>query len=173
MPEPLDPECIFGVLAEAAVDYVLVGGLAGVLHGSPAMTNNADIVPSRTPDNLVRLSAALRDLGVRLRSSTEPDGVAFDPHPDLLAGMQMLNMTTRCGDLDLTFDPAGTTGYDDLVRRAVEFRILGIRVLVASLDDVIRSKESADRPKDHATLPLLHALREEIARQGRDQASSS
>jgi hypothetical protein len=171
VPEPLDPECLFGALADAGVDYVLIGGLAGVLHGSPAMTNDADIVPSRARGNLVRLGEALRDLDARVRSVTEPDGVVFDPHPDLLAGMQMLNTTTRCGDLDLTFEPSGTRGYDDLVSRAVEFRIGGLRVLVAALDDVIRSKEAADRPKDHAVLPLLHALRQEIAQQADDRTS--
>ena len=62
MVAPLDPECLFRVLAEHDVEYVLVGGLAGVLHGSPAMTNDADIVPSKGEGNLERLADALRAL---------------------------------------------------------------------------------------------------------------
>ncbi|MFO7549259.1 MAG: hypothetical protein R6X29_10390 [Acidimicrobiia bacterium] len=164
MPAPLDPICLFAVLAEHRVEYVLVGGMAAVLHGSPTFTGDADIVPSPTPDNLVRLSAALSDLNARIRSLADPDGIAFDPHPELLASMAMLNLTTRCGDLDLTFTPAGTGGYDDVVEGAIVFDVDGTRVPVASLDDVIHSKRMADRPKDRAVLPVLEALRDEIRR---------
>lgn len=170
MPAPLDPECIFRVLAEHEVDYVLVGGLAAVIHGSPAMTNDADIVPRKEKANLVRLARALRSLDARLRTSDSAEGVAFDPHPALLESMAMLNMTTRCGDLDLTFAPAALSDYDQLAAASVEFELAGHRVRVASLADIIRSKEAANRDKDWATLPLLYALAEEIE-QGRSSAA--
>ena len=163
MPAPLDPECLFRTLQEHKVDYVLIGGLAAVLHGSSAMTNDADILPARDPKNLERLSGALRDLDARLRVDREPEGVTFDPHPALLASMAMLNMTTRCGDLNLTFSPAALDDYDALVANSIVFDLYGCRVGVAALSDIIRSKTAADRPKDHATLPILHALAEEIA----------
>ena len=166
MPAPLDPECIFDVLAKHDVDYVLIGGLAAVLHGSTAMTNDADIYPSKQPENLEHLSSALVDLEARLRVDTNPDGVAFDPHPVLIESMAMLNMTTRCGDLDLTFTPAGLDSYSAVVDNAAMFLIGGHSIRVAALGDIIRSKEAAGRPKDHATLPILRALQEEIDRQG-------
>jgi hypothetical protein len=161
---PLDPGCIFSVLAEHGVDYVLVGGLAAVLHGSTAVTNDADIVPANTPENLERLSAALRSLQARLRVPEPDEAVAFEPHPALLASMSMLNMTTRCGDLDLTFTPAALDDYDALKSNSDTFEITGSRVKVAALADIIRSKEAAGRAKDHATLPILKALEEEIRR---------
>ena len=164
MPAPLDPACLFAVLEEHDVDYVLVGGLAAVLHGSTALTNDADIVPRKTPANLRHLSRALIALKARVRSFADPDGIAFDPHPELLASMAMLNMTTRCGDLDLTFAPAGLHSYDDLLGAGVTLDIEGTRVVVASLADIIRSKTLADRAKDRAVLPILHALQDEIAR---------
>jgi len=167
MPAPLDPECVFRVLRKHRVDYVLVGGLAGVLHGSPALTNDADIVPAKDAKNLERLAKALRDLDARLRVATEPDGVAFDPHPAVLASMAMLNMTTRCGDVDLTFSPAALDDYDALVANSEAFDINGVRVRVAALADIIRSKTAANRAKDHATLPVLRALEEEIREQSR------
>ena len=162
MPAPLNPDCIFRVLRDHEVDYVLVGGLAAVLHGSTAMTNDADIVPARDRGNLERLAGALRDLEARIRTHTEPDGLAFDPHPALLESMAMLNMTTRCGDLDLTFAPAALEDYDALLGNSVEFELAGCQVKVAALADIIRSKETANRPKDHATLPILRALADEI-----------
>lgn len=164
MPSPLDPVCIFRVLAEHEVQYVLIGGLAAVLHGSPAMTNDADIVPAPDDENLTHLSEALRSLGARLRAAANPDGIAFDPHPALLAQMAIANLTTRCGDLDLAFTPAGIEGYAELIDAAVVFEIEGQVVQVAALHHIIRSKEAADRPKDRAVLPILYALREETGR---------
>lgn len=172
MPAPLDPECLFAVLEGHGVDYVLVGGLAGVLHGSTVMTNDADVVPSRESENLQRLSAALVDLGARLRTEDSPDGFAFEPHPALLASMAMLNMTTRCGDLDLNFEPTGLEGFAEIDAAAVTFEVFGHPVRVASLADLIRSKEAAGRPKDHLALPVLRALQEEIRRSGSDAEGS-
>ena len=77
MAEPLDPEKLFGVLAEHDVDYVLIGGLAANLHGSPVVTNDADLCPDRDRANLDRLAAALRQLDARIRTTAEPDGLAF------------------------------------------------------------------------------------------------
>jgi hypothetical protein len=164
MATAFDPIAMIKVLAEHEVDCVLLGGLAAVLHGSPATTNDADIMPEHSPANLQRLADALRVLDARLRVATEPDGVAFDPHPALLASMSMLNTTTRFGDLDVAISPSGIDSYEALDRSAVVFDVDGIAIRVAALDDIIRSKQAADRPKDRVVLPLLYALRDEIDR---------
>lgn len=161
MPAPLDPECLFRVLDHHGVEYVLVGGLAAVLHGSPTATYDADILPSSETANLVRLSGALRDLEARVRSEDDPEGVGFDPHPALLGSVGMLNMTTRCGDLDLTFRPAGLGDYEAVRAGSILIDLGDISIHVATLDDIILSKTAADRPKDRAVLPVLRALREE------------
>jgi hypothetical protein len=163
MPAPFDPARLLALLAAHDVDFVLIGGLAGALHGSPASTNDADICPSRTSDNLARLAAALVELDARIRTETEPDGLAFDRSAEFLGMVDLLNTTTIAGDLDIAFVPTGTQGYHELAERAVEFEIDDLRVWVASLDDVIHSKRTAARPKDLATLPLLEALRDELA----------
>jgi len=75
-------------------------------------------------------------------------------------GQEILN------GIDLTIDPARLDGYEGIRARSVRFAIDELAIHVASLDDIIRSKTAADRPKDHATLPILHALREEIEREG-------
>ncbi len=170
MPAPLDPVCLFTQLVGSGVDFVLIGGLAAVLHGSSVLTNDADVCARLDPDNLERLSRALTDLDARIRSDATPEGVPFDPHPSLLASVAMLNMITRCGDLDLTFAPAGLGDYDALVRAATPMDLGEVTVRVASLADIIHSKATANRPKDRAVLPILRALAEEIAR--RDQPRS-
>lgn len=151
----LRAEQILAILERHQVRYLVIGGLAAVLHGSPIVTADADICPARDGENLHRLAQALRDLRARLRVEREPEGVAFPFEGAFLANVQLLNMTTPFGDLDLSYVPSGTGGYDDLVRNASTLIIGGCPVQVASLDDVIRSKEAADREKDRATLPTL------------------
>lgn len=162
MPAPFDPARLLATLGRHGVEYVLIGGLAGALHGSPAATNDADICPARDFDNLGRLAAALSELDARVRTDGEPDGLAFDRSAEFLAVVEILNTTTAAGDLDIAFTPSGLAGYDELVERAVTFEIDGDRVLVASLDDIIHSKRTAARPRDLATLPVLEALRDEL-----------
>lgn len=156
-----DPEAIFAALERHDVAYVLIGGLAATLYGSPHVTTDVDITPSAEPENLARLAAALIDLDARLRVDDEPDGVPFDRSAEALAGATVWNLQTRHGALDLAITPAGTSGYDDLRRDAVVLDIRGTHVVVASLGDVIRSKEAAGREKDRLTLPTLRRILEE------------
>jgi hypothetical protein len=71
------------------------------------------------------------------------------------------NLTTKFGDLDISFDPSGTRGYDDLAARALRVRLPHVETTVAALSDVIRSKEAAGRLKDQLTLPTLRRILEE------------
>lgn len=157
-------------LAALQVRFVVIGGYAAVLHGSAMLTYDADISPDPDPENLRRLCEALREVNARLRTVDDPDGVAFTCDEHFLAQMSMLNLVTDHGDFDLSFRPAAfPNGYDDLVDHADEFDIGGFVVKVAALDDVIRSKETANRAKDQVALPQLYALRDEIAAQERER----
>jgi hypothetical protein len=158
----LQADELFACLDRHGVRYVLIGGLAAVLHGSPLLTVDADICPSRAPDNLARLAAALDELDARIRTPDTAEGVRFPRDAVFLARIDLLNLVTRAGDVDLAFTPAGTTGYDDLTRYAVPMDIRGITIHVAALEDVIRSKEAANRPKDLRSLPVLRQLLEEL-----------
>lgn len=161
-PAPFDPEAILRLLGEHRVRYVLVGGLAATLYGSPYVTTDVDITPAREPDNLAALASALEDLQARIRTEGVPGGLSFDRSAEMLSRVEILNLTTRYGDLDITFVPSGTSGYDDLIRHAVELTIRDTRVVVAALADLIRSKEAANREKDRLTLPTLRRLLERL-----------
>ena len=158
-----DPIAMFGSLAEHGVEYVLIGGLAAVIHGSPTFTGDADICPARTPSNLDRLAAALRALDARIRNVDVPQGAEFTCDATFLARMTVVTLVTEFGILDISFEPAGTHGYPDLLPRAITYSLGGVQVPVAALRDVIRSKEGANRMKDRAALPVLYALEDEIA----------
>jgi predicted nucleotidyltransferase len=162
MARVLRPREIFATLAEHKVRYVVIGGLAAVMHGSAAATGDVDICPDRAPENLDNLATALREMHARIRTSAEPEGIAFAVDAASLARMAMVNLVTDFGDLDISYQPAAFSGYDELMEHASTVNVSGVGVPVASLGDVIRSKATADRPKDRATLPILEALYDEM-----------
>lgn len=163
---------LFACLDRYGVQYVLIGGLAAVLHGSPLPTLDADICPARTPENLVRLAEALRELEARIRTSDTPAGVPFPCDADFLGRVDLLNLITAAGDVDLSFTPAGTEGFVDLDQHALPMTLRGITIRVAALEDIIRSKAAANRPKDQRSLPTLRLLLEELRKQkGEDHRS--
>lgn len=154
----LDLERLLGVLHRHEVTYILIGGLAAVFHGSPFPTEDADITPKADHANLDRLAAALRELNARVRTESEPAGVPFVCNAASLAAVRTWNLVTDAGDLDLSFEPSGTRGYSDLRRDASSVELYGITTQVASLADVIRSKQAANRPKDQRVLPTLREI---------------
>ena len=146
------------VLERHQVRYVVIGGLAATFHGSPLRTGDADICPAGSREDRERLAAALREMDARIRTPDVPAGLPFPCDAAFLGGVQVLNLQTRFGDLDLSFIPSGTDGYDDLNRHAVRYDLDGLTVPLASLADIIRSKKAANRDKDRAVLPTLEAL---------------
>ncbi len=121
-------------------------------------TEDADITPEMDRRNLDKLAAALRELNARVRSDSAPSGVPFRCDGEALAAAQTWNFTTDAGDLDVTFTPSGTRGYPDLRRDAAQVQLYGVSVRIASLGDVIRSKQAANRPKDQRMLPTLREI---------------
>jgi hypothetical protein len=160
-----DPAALLRVLVRHRVRFVVIGGIAAIAHGYPLPTEDLDVTPARDHENLERLAAALRALDARLRLPRGRESVAFPRDAEMLAHADQWMLTTRLGDLDVIFQPAGTRGFDDLSRGATSVELgtrRKIRVLVAALADVIRSKEAANRPKDQAQLPALRQTLEAI-----------
>lgn len=160
--KPFDPERLLRVLTRHEVRFVLIGGWAGRLQGSPSVTVDLDICYDRRPDNLDALAAALAELDVRLRGA--PEGVTFHVDARALGAGDMFTLSTQAGDLDLLGNPAGVGGYDDLVAHAHDFELDDLRVRVCSIDDLIRMKRAAGRPKDMVEIRILMALKEEVDR---------
>jgi hypothetical protein len=153
-----DPEALLSVLVRHGVRFVVVGGFAATVHGSPLPTYDVDITPQRDHDNLTRLVGALGELGARIRVEGEPGGLAFSAEANLLMGVSVLNLVTGLGELDLVLLPAGGMTYEGLLAGALHLDLDGLELEIASLADVVRSKAAADRPKDRAALPVLRAL---------------
>jgi hypothetical protein len=148
-------------LQRHGVRFVVIGAVAAIAQGYPLTTRDLDITPARDPENIDRIVAALRELDAHLRTPTDP--VAFPLDARMLAAAEAWTLETTAGSLDLVFVPAGTSGYDDLRRDAIELDLgTGAPVSIASLRDVIRMKEASNREKDRAQLPALRRTLEVI-----------
>jgi hypothetical protein len=152
------PRLVLEILNSHDVRYVLIGGVAATLHGSPLRTGDTDVCPDARPDNLEKLAVALRELKARIRTEGVDGGPPFSCDAAFLSRVTLLNLETEAGDVDLTFMPTGTRGYDDLVDHAARFDLDGVVAPTAALLDIIRSKTAANRPKDQASLPVLEEL---------------
>lgn len=157
-PRSFQPEAILGVLVERKVRFVVIGGLAALAHGSPIPTSDVDITPDPDLENLSRLSEALHDLDARIWAGDTTEPLPFDHDGRSLAAAQVWNLATRFGRFDISMRPNGTDGYSDLARDATPEDVLGVLVPIASLADVIRSKQAANRPKDQRVLPVLREI---------------
>jgi hypothetical protein len=154
-----DPVSVCRILTEEGVEFVVVGGFASAILGSPLPTEDIDVLPSRTSSNLERLASALRRLNARIRTSDEPVVARLDAA--FLENMPfMLNLVTDFGIVDLTFAPTGPLrGFDDWNMSASDEEIAdGLSIRVAALSDIITSKAMAGREKDLRALPYLRSL---------------
>ena len=154
---------LLAALRDADVHFVLIGGLAAQVHGSPSLTLDVDVCHSLEREDLDRLAGCLRDLAAFRRDM--PAGVDAPLDVRALSASGVLTLRTRHGDLDLLANPDPSFDYPTLAAGSIRAEILGVEIAVASLDDLMAMKRAAGRPKDLIELEILGALREEIDRQ--------
>lgn len=146
------------LFARHGVEFIVIGGQAENLFGSPRVTYDFDFCYRRTAENLQRLADALRTLSPILRGA--PADLPFQLDARSLALGSNFTFETAVGSLDLLgwVEPIGD--YEALVARAESYPLGGHIVRTISLDDLIRVKEHIRRPKDRDSLFQLHAIRQ-------------
>ena len=147
------------VLAEAEVQFVLIGGVAANLHGSARATFDLDLVYGRQRANIVKLVKALAIYRPYLRGA--PPGLPFQF--DEATARNGLNFTLKSalGDLDLLGEVVGGGNYEQLLPHTVEMEAFGVRCKCVTLERLIQLKRAAGRPKDLEAIAELQALLEE------------
>ncbi|HEX5269006.1 MAG TPA: hypothetical protein VFW33_00900 [Gemmataceae bacterium] len=145
------------------MEFIVIGGVCGVLHGAPLVTFDLDLVHSRTPENLDRLVAALQALHAYYRGQGDRRP---RPTADFLASTGHHLLMTRFGPLDILGTIARERGYEDLLPRSAGLQVeIGLSVRLLDLETLIMTKEETGRDKDKAVLPVLRRTLEE-RRQG-------
>jgi hypothetical protein len=147
-------------LARPEIDFVVVGGVATVVHALPRFTRDLDICYSTDTANLERLGSLLVSLDAKLRG-VDAD-LPFVPDARTLRRTSILTLTTRAGELDLLVDPPGSPGYAALRRRAEVIELDETPVRVASIEDLIAMKRAAGRPQDQIDVEALEIARSRL-----------
>jgi hypothetical protein len=153
-------------LNDAGVRFVLVGGFAGTVFGSPRVTVDLDVVYDRSPENLDRLVRALAPLSPSLRGA--PAGLPFTLDSATLSRGLNFTLTTSLGDLDLLGEIVGGGTYGALAPTSELIRVFDLEISVVPLGRLIQLKRAAGRPKDLEAIAELEVLLEE-----RDRASDT
>jgi len=155
-PGPFRPDALAAVLNRHAVDYVVVGGIAAIRHGSRRATRDLDVVPAPSHENYQRLAQALREIDAQVRG-VDAHLLDIDPtDPDVLAGGADLGLATNLGMLDVLQELVGVE-YSGLRERAVGARLGGEPILVAHVDDLVAMKLRAGRPIDLQDIAAITA----------------
>lgn len=165
---PFQPDVILATLQRHGVTFVLIGGLAAQLHGSPLTTRDVDITPEDTLENFERLSHALQELNARIRLEDVEENLPFAHDAESLRTVGVWNLQTDFGELDVSLVPSGTQGFSDFVGDSESVEVFGVTIRVAALADIIRSKQAANRPKDQRALPVLREILATRHRRSRD-----
>jgi hypothetical protein len=155
-----DPLGALRTLDRHGVRFIVIGGYAAAIRGSPLITGEVDICYAPDDENLERLAEALTELGATLRGA--PPDRPFQLDAKTLKRGDAFTFNTTAGPLDCVGIPAGTAGFVDLDAEATDEDLDGLTVRVASIEDLMRMKRAAGGPKDLIALEWLGAVRDEL-----------
>lgn len=147
-----DPQRIFERLAEFGVDYILIGGLAVQTHGHTRMTNDVDLIPAPTPENLDRLASALRALDAEVLN---PGSDGIEISATMLPRATLWQLATPHGGIDVMHEVPGGAPYPQLRARALEVELGSVTVPVVGRDDLVRMKLARGRDIDREDVAAL------------------
>ena len=146
-------------LSRSEVQFIVVGGVAGIIHGAARQTLDVDVVYDRSDENLKRLVAAIAPSKPYLRDA--PPGLPFKwDEATLKAGLNF-TLTTENGESDLLGEIPGGGRYEDLIGDTIHVRAFGVDITCLDLKTLIRVKRAAGRPKDFDAIAELEAILED------------
>ncbi len=147
-------------LNERDVEFVIVGGMAGVLHGSSLVTHDLDICAPLTRDNISRIQKALAGLAARFRMT--PNKLAVSENPDDYVGYKNLYLLTDWGQLDILSEITGIGDFAKVVQHTITVELGSMECRVLDLNALILAKKALNLPKDRQAIIELEAIRERI-----------
>lgn len=143
-------------LAEAGLDFVVIGGYAAVIHGSALVTKDVDICAALSVEDIAKIRAALAELHPVHRISHRK--LSFLDHPALGQPLVNLYLGTDEGVIDVLSSVLGVGDFEKLKQRAVKISLFGRDYAVISIEDLIAAKEALGREKDLLAAKELRAI---------------
>ena len=150
------------LLAQAQVEFIIIGGVAARVHGSARLTEDLDIAYRRTHQNIQRIVQTIAPYDPYLRGA--PRGLPFKWDERTILNGLNFTLTTTLGSIDLLGEVTGGGTYDDLLPHAVIREFYGQRCLCLDVETLIKVKRAAGRPKDFEAIAELEAILEERQR---------
>lgn len=151
-------EEILVLLARGQVEFVIIGGVASMAHGTARVTYDVDVCYRRTLDNIERLCRALADTHPALRGA--PSDVPFKLVPASVQAGLNFTLSTDLGDLDLLGEVAGLGEYDAAQAVSETLNLYGLPMQVLTIEGLLAAKRATGREKDKEAIVELEALLE-------------
>jgi hypothetical protein len=155
-----DDKALLLRLQQHNVEFVIIGGLCGIMHGVTLVTTDLDICCRFAPENLYRIQAAVKDLhpSHRLAANKLP----LELTDELCSRLRNLYLQTDLGKLDCLSEVAGVGDYETVRRNSVTFKMSYGEFRILNLDAAIASKEAVGRERDLAAVRQLRAIKEKL-----------
>jgi predicted nucleotidyltransferase len=155
-------------LCDAGIDFVVVGGFAGILHGSTLVTRDLDVCVVLSAENVARLREVFRDLRPRHRFSSPKLSFLDTPEPGV--SLNNLYLETELGPIDLLGSIKGVGEFEHVRAASMEIELFGRRCRVISIEALIRAKQAMGREKDMIAVKELRAI---VEKQGANEPSGN
>lgn len=147
-------------LLENKIDFVLIGGFAAVVHGSTLVTQDIDICMSISDDSIEKLRVALKEINPWHRMNRK-NKLSFLEHPKSTDSLNNIYLQTDLGILDILSETRPAGDFREIKMKSIEIPLYGYKCRVISIDDLIKVKESMNRPKDIQAVLELKKVREQ------------
>ena len=162
-------ERIFKTFQRRKLRYLIAGGMAVNLHGIPRFTKDVDILIEISAENLERLKAVIRDLGLKPRMPVPLDDflspenwVRWGREKNLKA-LSLYNPKTPYEEIDVLWNVG--VSYESAKKDRKTFKIGSLRLSLVSVMDLIRMKKKAARTQDLADIESLRKLQKAVKKQ--------
>ena len=144
-------------LSKAGVDFVIVGGFAGVVHGCSYVTQDIDICCDFSPENLLSLQKALGNVHPVQRMA--PKRKKFEVNRENIKQLKNLYLDTDIGRLDCLGFIDGIGSFDDVKKSTVQIEVEGLKIYVLSMNALIQAKKAMNRPRDKEAVRQLEEIK--------------